>query len=300
MPDAQHLPPITIRPATTDDLPTIHRIWYETDVQGPPLAPDAEIFPYFAHELETGTLLLAEEGGRPVAFSSSIVRDGICFLTELFVLPTVQSNGVGSALLRRVLPPGQRVYCTLASKDWRAIALYTRAGMRPRWPNFWVSLEEEALANIPDEGVTAEEARADDPDLMAMDAEISGRRRPGDLAYWVEREAGVPLWLVRGRERLGYAFVHLRNPGSPWTPDALTLGPTGVHAVEDARACLAAALVWARSRGTIARVPIPGPHPALPMLLEAGGIIRYIETFCSSADEPFFDPRCYTASISLL
>lgn len=297
MPDQ---PAPTIRPATSADLPTVHRIWWETDGPDRPLQPGAEVPPTYGQELATGTMLIAEEDGRPVAFSSSIVRGDICFLTELFVLPSVQSKGVGQTLLRQVLPPGKAVYCTLASRDYRALALYTRAGMRPRWPNLWVVLQTSALGTLPTEGVTTVETRADDSDLIAMDAEVSGRRRPEDLAYWVERDAGVPLWLVRGGERLGYAVVQTRSPGSPWNPAALTIGPSGARSVADARACLAAALAWARLRGEVVRVPTPGPHVALPLLLDLGGQIVYVETFCSSADEPFFDPRRYTPSTSLL
>ena len=64
--------------------------------------------------------------------ASAVSRGPVVFLADLFVLPGQQSAGLGSALLRRVLPREGALRCTASSGDPRAQALYIRWGMRPR------------------------------------------------------------------------------------------------------------------------------------------------------------------------
>jgi GNAT superfamily N-acetyltransferase len=286
----------TIRPATAADLPALYEIWYANEVGDDPSPPSRGPWPWLRHELATGELLVAERGGQAIGFAATIARDGIVFLSDCFVREDVRSGGVGRQLLQHLLPRDGRICCTLSSADPRALALYIRAGMRPRWPNFCLRAETSMLGALPTSGLDLWEARPGDPALVEWDAAIGGRRRPDEHAYWLAETRAIPLWFRRGGETIGYGYVQLRSPEALWHPDALMLGPIGARNQEDALACVGAALRWARSRAPTIGITLPGPHAALAALLDARFQITSVETFVSSSDEPFVDVRRYIPS----
>ena len=100
--------------------------------------------PYLAHLLETADLRVAERDGRVAAYAAAITRAGVVYLNDLFVDPNAQSAKLGQELLQAILPSGDEPRCVLASTDFRAIALYARFGMTPRWPN--IDLEADAAS----------------------------------------------------------------------------------------------------------------------------------------------------------
>jgi len=206
-----------------------------------------------------------------------------------------QSSGVGRHLLQRLFPRDDRTYCTVSSTDPRAQALYIRAGMRPRWPNFILDVETTKLGSMPTGKVEVVEARAGDPELIEWDAAVGGRRRPEDLAYLVAQRQAIPLWFTRGRRRIGYGYAQLFSPALLWRPDTLRIGPIGARNEQDALACVSATVEWARPRAQAINISVPGPHAALAALLEARFQISYVETFLSSG-QPFFDAGCYIPS----
>jgi GNAT superfamily N-acetyltransferase len=287
----------TVRPATGDDLPALHALWYATEVDGEPDPPPAgDVLPGLPHVLTTGDLLLAEDDDRILGFAGLITRGGVAFLTDLFVHPEVQSEGVGRALLARILPRDGRALATAASGDPRAPALYIRAGMRPRWPIFWLLGASARLRLAPPPEVAVREAEPDDPALLAWDSALCGRPRATDLACLAGGFGALPFWFERGGRRIGYGYIQRRSPESLWHPEAYTLGPIGAYTVEDAAACVLAAAEWARERAETLRLAVPGPHPALPELLAAGLPIAGIETFLCSGEVSFADGRRYLPS----
>lgn len=94
---------------------------------------------------------------------------------------------------------------------------------------------------------------------------------------------------------IGYAVARARG-GNVQHADAGTIGPVGVRRTEDATACTLAALGWLRARADPLCLMIPGPHPALAMLLDAGFRIEDAYSFAASGDAPFYDPRRYISS----
>jgi GNAT superfamily N-acetyltransferase len=288
----------TIRQASAADLGELHAIWYATEVDGeldPPPLP-ADVLPGLPHVLATGDLLLAERDGRVLGFAGLITRGGVAFLTDLFVRPEVQSEGVGRALLERILPRDGRILATAASTDPRAPALYIRAGMRPQWPIFWLLGASARLKPLPTQGITVIEADPGDPALVAWDSALSGRPRAEDLTCLVKGFDATALWFEREGRRIGYGYVQRRSPESLWNQEAYTPGPIGAYTPEDAAASAQAAVEWARPRAETLRLAVPGPHPALPTLLAAGLRIAEIETFLCSGETPFTDGRRYLPS----
>lgn len=290
--------PPRIRPAEAADLPAAHEIFHAALTDGaeaPP--PRGPLPPILEHVLATGTMVVAEGGGEVVGFAAAVRRGPVAYLTDLFVDPARQSAGVGRALLDRLLPPAAARW-TLATVDPRALSLYARAGMAPRWPNVELRLEAETTGALADAGVEAVAADPTDPALAAWDAEIAGRPRPEDTAYWLGRCRGVPLWFRRAGCTVGYGVVQ-REVRTVWTPRKIVVGPIGARTAADAAACVLAAVAWALPHGPIVDVAVPGPHPALAPLLAAGARIIYVETFCAS-DPSLVDPTRYLGSGSEL
>jgi hypothetical protein len=290
-----------IRSGQESDLEAIYDVWYQTDVvpetAGSALPAPGEVPAYLGHVLQTGTLLVAEQEGRIVAFAGAITRTGITFLTDLFVHPHQQSSDLGKTLVQRALPPDGLIHCTLSSSDPRALALYIRAGMTPQWPCFGLRLEQQSSSQkLPSSDVEISEVqRADLQELVRLDAELSGRYRPEDHAFWIQEEQAVPLWFRRAGHVAGYGYVRLGG-GTLWHPEACAIGPIGTGSAEEAAVCVLAAVEWATERAKVIRLVVPGPHPCLPSLLERGFRLTYVDTFVSSAAVPFCDARRYIPS----
>jgi GNAT superfamily N-acetyltransferase len=291
---------VVIRPAREADLRAVYDVFYANEVRGaaaPP--PQGDVPVDLRHILRTGTLSVAVQDGRVLAFAAAVTRGGVAFLTDLFVHPDHQSSGLGSALLGHVLPRDGRIRCTLSSTDPRALALYIRAGLQPQWPHFNLQRVDPAPVDPPPVDLTVVEAHADDPELVRWDARVSGRLRSVDHAYWLREQRAVPLWFERAGAVVGYGYVRL-GAGTLWFPEACTLGPIGSATPQEVTACVLAAVGWAQQRAGVLLIDVPGPHPSLAPLLAARFQITYVETFVSSAPSPFFDARRYIASGSNL
>jgi GNAT superfamily N-acetyltransferase len=290
-----------IRTALESDLEAIYDVWYQTDVlpesslSAPPARGDVPA--YLRHILRTGTLLVAEQQERVIAYAGAVTRAGISFLTDLFVHPHYQSSDLGKALLRRALPADGLIHCTLSSSDPRALALYIRAGMAPQWPCFGLRLEllpggrELASSDVEISEVQVEDLQT----LLRLDAELSGRYRPEDHTFWIQEENATLLLFRRAGQVTGYGYVRLGG-GTLWHPEACALGPIGAGSAEEASACVLAAVEWAAERAKVIHIEVPGPHPCLAPLLERGFRITFADTFVSSAPGPFCDARRYIPS----
>ncbi len=289
--------PIRVRRAREADLPSVNDVFYEAEMAGISNPPPKRTLPIFAHELATGDMWVAEEAGRVVGYCVVLVRGPVAYLAELFIRPAYQSAQTGQALLERALP-AEGVRCTVASRDPRALALYVRHGMQPQWPNIWLVGTSARALTLPASDVEVSEAPRGDADIVRWDAEISGRPRPQEHAYWQTSVNATPLWFRRRGEPVGYGYVRLRSPGSLWNPQATTLGPIGARTPEDARDCVLATLRWAAPHGESLVVALPGPHPALKAVLDARFRLVYVETYCQAYEAPpLFDPQCYAASV---
>jgi GNAT superfamily N-acetyltransferase len=294
-----------VRPATAADVPLAGDVYYRTEIEDDPAPPPPPDHPlsWLEHVLAHGRLLVAEDAaGTMIGYAGSIVRGPVAFLTDLFVRPAHQSSATGRALLAAAMPEDGRMHCTTASTDPRAQAIYARAGMVPRRPHYWLRVRPEVARRIPDTGIALDETPLDAAELLAWDARVSGRERPHDFAWWREGTGGAALWCRRGDERVGYAVAQRRTDASIYHPEMWTIGPVGVASVEDAASCVLAACAWAVADGApLLRISVPGPHPALVPLLEAGARINYIETYCSSeitltTKISLPDPRRYISS----
>jgi ribosomal protein S18 acetylase RimI-like enzyme len=288
---------VLIRKATSADLPRIAAIWYDATTEGTANPPPARGVPsLYLHELETQELFVLEDDNEVRGYAAVISRGDIAYLADLFVHSVYRSAGLGRRLLDAVLATDGRLCCTVASNDPRALPLYIRSGMRPYWPHVHLRAQVDQLGAEPTLDVVTVEAAADDSDWVRWDREISGRPRPQDHKYWIERRRGVPLWFRRAGRTIGYGMAQCSSDDSVWYPDMLTLGPIGTLEREHAVDCVLSAAHWARARAHMLRIVLTGPHPALAPLLTTGFRIVEVETFCSNRSQPFVDIERYVSS----
>lgn len=214
---------------------------------------------YVAHLRAHGRFLVAEAGGAVVGYSAIRPLGGLTLLCDLFVDPARHGGGTGRCLLDAVFDAdGER--STFASRDPRAMSLYVRYGMVPRWPLLY--LEGPPLAGTRAERVPADVA-------AAAERELNGRDRSADYAFWAATPGGTGL-LVRDGDAVAAAGIA--------GPDRL------IHLVTADGADPAATLRAALAAFTAARVSLclPGPHPALPLLLDARWRIEDADQHMSS------------------
>jgi len=289
-----------LRAARESDLASMYFVYYlneVSEVEGMAATPPQSVPATLRHVFETGAMYVAEDDGTILAFAGAITRGSVTFLTDLFVHPKIQSGGLGKTLLQHVLTRDQPVHCTMSSTDPRAQALYARFGMQPVFPHYNLEWQGGAYEKPSSTELEVVEGLAGDPAFVDWDAQIGGRTRPVDHAYWTKQQQCIPFWFRRQGVTVGYGYVRLEAE-TPLTSKKWVIGPVGVRAPEHAADCILAATTWTQQQaGEVrVRIDVPGPHPGLAPLLERGFHIIYVETFQSSAATPFFDARCYIPS----
>ncbi len=294
---------LTIRPATEQDLETTSEIQYEADddTHNFLLPPGSGLHSKFRYELEQSRFLVAEVDNWMVGFGALFERAGVAFLATLFVRPEAQQPGanVGRQLLEKLLETDCRIRCVVSSANPRALAIYIRAGMLPRWPLYMLAAQPDQLGDIPETGLQITPADGDESDLIRWDADIAGRgRRADDRRYWIEQRGAIPVWFQRAGKRVGYGYIQMlyRSSDAAWFPEAIKIGPIGVRDPGEATACVLSAVKWASRHGKSLHIELPGPHPSLIALLELGFQVVYVATFCSSSEVDVFDPRLYVVA----
>ena len=152
-----------------------------------------------------------EATGEAIGYARSILRDGVRELTEFFVLPAAQGQGVGRGLLERAFPAdGARHRAIVATIDPRAIMRYLQTGLDGRVPMAYVE-----AAPRPIHLDTDLVRRRMDPDappldaIAAIDRVVVGFRRDVDHAWLASDRPG---WLYeRDGAIVAYAY-HALEP----------------------------------------------------------------------------------------
>jgi GNAT superfamily N-acetyltransferase len=254
--------PVGYRRATWDDMVACHELMWAsvTDLgrrQGTPLEGRATDWWHSSEPIHRLLAQIAAEwwvaeetgSGQLVGFARSIERDGLFELTEFFVRPDVQSQGVGKALLERAFPAGRgTVRSIVATSDVRAQARYYAAGTVARFPLFTLGGAPGDPEPIPE--VTAQPIDGERAIQAQREIELTvlGHRRSDDEIRWLLDRRRGNLYR-RGDRLIGFSF--LGRDGS---------GPMAVLEPSDLPAVLLHVEGLARSIG-LERLELQVPAP---------------------------------------
>lgn len=195
---------------------------------------------------------LAERDSRVLGFSRSILRDGVCELTELFVLPGEQSAGIGRELLVRAFPArsnsalgapprsaqadGVKHRSIISSTDLPAMVSYLKIGVYPRFPIYYFGRKPETVPVPTDLGIEPITASPQDLAVMAtLDSALLGHRRDVDHTWLLSDRQGY--FYLREDRPVGYGYVGVRS------------GPFALLEASDFPAVLAHAETQAAAQG---------------------------------------------------
>ncbi|HEY3686889.1 MAG TPA: GNAT family N-acetyltransferase [Streptosporangiaceae bacterium] len=217
---------------------------------------------YVAHLRAHGRFWVADDVGTVAGYCATRRIGDATMLCDLFIAPERQGRGLGRTLLGHAFPePGARF--TFASKDPRALPLYIRFGMAPRWPLLY--LNGPPVPGGPcGEAVSAAEA-AD------AAARLGSPGRLPDFAFWADAPGGHGVVVRDGRG------VVAAGAAGPRTLRHLTVAA----GADPAAAVLAATGMFAAPLTAC----LPGPHPAVPRLLAAGWRVTEYDHHMSSAPD---------------
>ena len=282
---------VDFRPATTADLAACAEIWRDAlnDYMGrlnlPTIPPEvAAVARLHAHLLATDPerfqVAVRRDGPgraeRLIGFGAAARRNGLWFLSMLFVRPSEQGAGLGRALLARILPADEAILATATdSAQPVSNALYATYGMVPRMPLLSLVGRPTNAGDVEPlpAGVTAVpfEAVASGPptgdghrDLVAavtaLDTEALGFAHPQDHRF------------LRDEGRLGFLYraADGSTVGYGYTSEAGRVGPVAVRDAALVSGVLGHLLTVVTPRGASA-LWVPGlADRAVVALLRAG------------------------------
>ena len=281
---------ITIRQATDEDLPAVREILAAHGNDGPVVVADV-VGPYLRHVMANGHARVAVDGPLVVGFGAAIDAGPARHLADLFVRPDRLGQGIGRPLLEAVFGEAER-RSTFASDDPRALPIYVRAGMRPRWVSLYVEGPVERIVGLP----AAITVQAGSPaELAAIEREWSGVDRSRDFAFWASQPE-ADLFIVRdGSAPVAVGAARVRQARPVRVLDRLVVNPE--PAVDPVPVTLAA--IARAGRGGIALSAIQGPSPVLRPLLDLGFRIMDRDQFMAS-DPDIVDPARLVPNAGML
>jgi GNAT superfamily N-acetyltransferase len=285
------LPSASVRPATDVDIGAITAILEANDE--PVTWPGVQRAPYVEHLLSRPglRLIVGELDGEVTGIAGSIEfgGPGRRFLTDLYVDPARQSQGLGRRMLAAVMD-GADERMTFSSNDRRALAAYITSGMRPWWPLLYLEAHASRLPPPPSD----ERARsADVAETARLSMAWTGIDRAADFSHYASLPdaAGFVIGLDGRDAAIGWACREIAEPGR-WLNHA-----TIARDADPIRVSFA--ILRAAGAGDRIGAAVPGPHPAVPHLLEAGARIGDSDTFCAT-DRDLLDPTTIFPSPGLL
>lgn len=275
-----------IRPATPDDIPAIREILAahgNDDPAGQLRGPDI-VGPYVAHLVARHIVMVSEVPDARVVAFGAVANAGIAWhLADLFVRPDRLGQGLGRPLLAAMF--GERwPRTTFASDDPRALPSYVRAGMAARWVTLYLrGGPENARRAAADPRAQALEVLDGSPtEIAALELAWTGADRTVDHALWTAWPGADPFVIrdADGPVAVGYGRDRQVGPAAR-AVDRLIVRPGAEPIGPVLAACERAMAV-----GDTLDLTVPGPHPALPVLLELGFRIDDRDIYCAGPTDP--------------
>jgi GNAT superfamily N-acetyltransferase len=216
--------PILYRPARADDLERADRLVVasindltERHGFGPMATVRTPEFQLFSLNDSPGGLWTAEEGGQIVGSAFAWACGDLWFLAELFIAPDRQGEGIGNALLGRMLEHAQACGATCKALltftfNRTSQALYIRHGMFPRCPVYMFGAARDALLErLPAQGlrsVPLERTEAHHALLASIDVSALGVSREKHHRFLADDATVKGFLLHDGDACAGYAYVN--------------------------------------------------------------------------------------------
>jgi GNAT superfamily N-acetyltransferase len=282
---------IAFRPARSTDLPECAAIWRESindylrrlhqEEMPDELGPIGRLHGH-AQSTDPDRFVVATtsstKGERILGFGSAIERGPIWYLSMLFIRPEAQGQGLGRALLERLLP-GPEHHGSLAtavdSLQPISTALYAQYGIAPRMPILDLRGEitrPEAFPALPSGIVSLpfDQIAAGPPGgnghrelahtVNALDRELLGAEHPDDHRF------------LRTEQRLGFLY---RGPdgaalGYGYAGEVGRIGPIAVRDASLLEAVVGHLVAAVPARGGRAVWAFGGAPRLVPTLLAAG------------------------------
>ena len=164
----------------------------------------------FEHLTRTAeSFWLAELDGEPVGYARATCHDGVRELTEFFVLPDRQGQGIGRDLLERAFPVnGARIRVIIGTTEVNALSRYLKAGVYPRFPIYYLFGPPRPVEI--ETNLTFTRA-SESTDTLAVIGEIDrvvlGFEREADHQFLLGQPDRRLYLISRGGESVGYAHL---------------------------------------------------------------------------------------------
>jgi GNAT superfamily N-acetyltransferase len=183
----------------------------------PPPAPSGP-FPWFELGLreDTNGFWVAELDGRLAGVTLSWVRGSLWYLAHLFVLPDYQGRDIGRNLMesamqhRKESEIANRALVTLAYNPV-SISLYSRYGIYPREPLYWMEVPREKVEQIENDGrlvsQKAENFLTARKTLTEIDTSCIGYPREKNHEFLFSLPTYKCFIFSSHNEPVGYAYV---------------------------------------------------------------------------------------------
>jgi len=243
-----------IRPASFDDLAGIRRV---SLAAGQPLEDSGASPNYVAVLLATGTVEVLILESELVGWGAVKPTASGSLLTDLFVDPSAHGRGVGSALLAHLWHRQSAPRYTFSSQHPHALPVYARAGLAPLWPLLYLSGDPARLDPSAATTLLAPSVSRVSGDVAAQAEEsFTGFSRAADYDYWSQAD--------------GASSIVIRLEGRTLAAGVVQPGGVSHLAVNDGPADVALIAALQATGSAHASVCLPGPHPALTRLLNAG------------------------------
>ncbi|MFQ5556441.1 MAG: GNAT family N-acetyltransferase [Acidimicrobiales bacterium] len=267
----------------------------------PDLPPPTSGYPLSQHEADTGTLLVAERDGELCGFGGTVNHDDRWVLGDLFVSPSVHGEGVGRRLLDALAaadrPAGPRA--TMGSSDHRALALYARLGMAPRWPCLYLMAPAGRLVLPTPAGATTEAVGSEH--LVEAARPMGYVLHAADVEYWLTHAQAECVLVGSHESVLGGGVIRWITPFSITDPTTISLGPVFATSPDALLTTVSSIIATIRhtAGSRLLTCFVPGPNAVLAPLLDAGFRISDLDLFCASSDT-LLDPQTALPSHDLL
>lgn len=275
----------------TNHLAAAHNFAQQAENKAPPNR--ALAFRHHALKHDPERFWVAEDAKTIVAFGVSQLREDLCYLAALHVLPGYQGHGIGRRLLQLCMgkdqAPGARVWTTIAdSLNPVSNGLYAHFGMYQ-----WVPLMP--LAGMVSGGrINWDKSHHQPASLSASnELQLEALAQVDKHVLNLRREIDHQLWLAQP-DLTAYLFGEPSNPrGYAYLSASGAIGPVAVKNKSDWIEILAFCLASLKDRRV--EIKVPGLcHEGLRYLLGRG--LRFGRPLLILASEPFARMDLYIPS----